>query len=116
MIDILDKRNYAIDTIDDCLFIGIYNKTEYPLEIAFRFWLEMFFDIKYQILNFKSTISSIGFEPLFLFDLDKDFIFDVIFNRKLILMYLNIDKWLEIGNDIGLRCRWLSRKKSMEYI
>jgi len=50
--------------------------------------------------------------PFFMSNIDKSHIIDIALGKKIILICLDFDKWINFGATIGLKGRWLSRKES----
>ncbi|MCR8556916.1 hypothetical protein KXD93_04655 [Mucilaginibacter sp. BJC16-A38] len=108
----LDKRNlWAYDIIDDCLHVGIYKG-------HFRFIgsriLKTIGDTQSKnilMINYLSVIESLD-KPLLFLPFDKEFIFDLMFGRVLMLFMIDIDKFMELYPDYGLKAEWGTRKES----
>lgn len=108
----LSKRNlWAYDIIDDCLHVGIYKG-------HFRFIgskiLKTIGDTQSTntiMVNYLSVIESLD-KPLLFLPFDKEFIFDLMFGRVLMLFMIDIDKFMELYNDYGLKAEWGNRKES----
>lgn len=68
--------------------------------------------ISYPIFNLQDAFSCELCIPFFMSNIDKTNIIDIALGKKIILISLNFDKWINLGATIGLKSKWLSRKES----
>ncbi len=89
-------KKWAIDIIDDCLFIGLYS--DYRMASTFDFWVQQY--DKYSIIIDYRTVYSVNLaRPPFSLQLPENILKDLV-NEKIILkMSLWIPKWIEIINS-----------------
>lgn len=106
-----EKYGYSTDIIDDCLYIGAYN-ANIPIKkayLAFIAWMASL-GISYPILNLQDAFGCELCIPFFMSNIDKTNIIDIALGKKIILISLDFDKWINLGATIGLKSKWLSRK------
>ncbi len=110
-----NEKGWAISIIEDCLYIGVYTEKYDPQESAFYYWVRNL-GVRYPIVDFFSILSEPLALPPFLYPFLKNNIFDIIFRKKKIVFCLDLDKWIELGKNLGLTIYWLNRKKSAKEI
>lgn len=103
-----NDKNYALDVVDDCLLIGVYKD---KMELAFEMWKKSL-SIHYPTISLVSSVYSIGISPIFLLPFPRKDVFDIITNRKKILLCLNYDMWFKLCSEKGVYLNWLSKKES----
>ncbi|MEH6940019.1 hypothetical protein V7056_19570, partial [Bacillus sp. JJ664] len=57
MLKEVDKKNFSLRIIDECLVIGVYNTTKIPIHNAFDIWKQTM-DIDFQTINFINYINA----------------------------------------------------------
>jgi len=110
------KKGWSVEVIEDCLYLGAYD-INIPIQLAyyaFNEWMKNI-DVRYPITNFQMAFKCPVCKPPFLAEVDKTDILDIALGKKVLLASLDFDKWFEMGEGIGLNCRWLSRKESDKY-
>jgi hypothetical protein len=117
LFDTCKEVGWSIEVIDECLYLGLYD-INIPIKrayYAFTEWMKEM-DVRYPPTNFQSTFECPLCKPPFLIGIDKMNLADIALGKKIALSCLDFDKWFEIGNEMGLSCKWLSRSESNEYI
>ena len=110
-----NEKGWATNIIEDCLYIGVYTEKYDPQESAFYYWVRNL-GVKYPIVDFFSILSEPLALPPFLYPFLKKDIFDITLRKKKILFCLDLDKWIELGKNLGLKIYWLNRKESTREI
>lgn len=133
MVKSCRKEKVAVKCIDDCLFVGMFDIETFKSPESVKF---MFEHVVYHLLNkgeqcrlgegengaldeirkirranYEAVDLRMGFNvpvamPLYLWPIDKEVVFDIIFGRLVVLSYVDIDKLLEIGSVMGLETGW----------
>jgi hypothetical protein len=108
------KMGWAIDVIDDALFVGAYAGSSGRLgRAAFRVWLEAEgWKPGYPATNIlQSMYAPLGL-PVFSRKLEVEQIFDLLFGRSFILLGLHLDRFIASARKTGLPMRWSTRKEA----
>ncbi|MCK4796444.1 MAG: hypothetical protein KAT05_03635 [Spirochaetes bacterium] len=114
LIEKLQQNSWAINVIDDCLYIGVYtDKT--PSSIVFLSWMKSI-NVDYPIFDFMQSIFSPGIQPHCFQMIGEKNIIDLTLFKKNIKMCLNFDVWMEKSKDIGITARWLSTKETCKIL
>ena len=112
MLKEVDKKNYSIHVVDDCLLIGVYNNVRLlGMVRAFIEWVRGL-KIEFPIINFVSSLHSPIAFPIFLHQFSLEDKIKLINGEKTILMCLDIEKWLKELSENGLAYRFLSKKET----
>lgn len=109
------KNGWAIDIINECLFVGVYS-CDFPGYWAFSRWLQDL-NINYPIHKLINTFATPLSLPLFLLPLPIDIKKDIIYGRKQIFLCLDFDKWfLQINQNVSdLNMVWLNKKETAAF-
>ncbi len=109
----LKGRNYwAYDVIDDCLHIGIYKgEKRFIGSRLLKAIAEQAGSEKYIIVDVLKTIISLN-KPIFFLPFSPDFIFDILFSRIKIYYMLELNSFLELYSEFGLKAEWASTKET----
>jgi len=110
----VNNKNWAIDIIEGCLFIGAY-KGNFPGQQAFKMWTKLE-GFSGPIIDFRSTFYAPIAVPPFLLPLGEKTIMDIIFGRKHLVLGLNFDPWLRLARLIGLQTNYYSRKQTAKML
>ncbi len=112
----LEARNlWAYDVIEDCLHIALYKG---PLKFIGPSILDSIGQHSgnnFIIMDFLHVIRSLN-KPLLFLPFSKDFLFDILFGRTKLFFMLNIDQYLMLFSNYGLKAEWLSRKETMKIV
>ncbi|MFQ6347162.1 hypothetical protein ACQRBV_01340 [Pseudomonas sp. R11F] len=103
-----DSKGWAIDIIDDCLFIASYSKNSFAGKghIAFNIWFDDFDGAKNspRFRLFDSMTHPLAL-PIFNLNISSDHKFDILFGRKNVCIGLNISALLGKLITSGLKVR-----------
>jgi hypothetical protein len=111
MLQEVNKKNYSINYIDDCLAVGVYNTTRIPLYKAFDTWKESI-GIDFPTIDIRGFFRSPGGHPLFLHNFSIEDKVKIVAGEKLILMSLNIQAWLKMFEGKNVNVRLMSKKET----
>lgn len=111
MLQEVDKKNYSITVIDNCLFVGVYNRTNIPIDEAFSAWVKGF-QIEFPEVDIIHSCKSPLSYPIFLHPFSIQDKVKLVSGEKCIKLSLDIKKWLELLKEYGINYRWLSRKET----
>jgi hypothetical protein len=111
MLNEVDKKNYSIRRIEDCLIIGVYNTSKIPIHQAFNAWKESM-DIDFPTISLMSFVNDPVAFPLFLHPFSIDDKVKLINREKTILMSLDIKKWFEMLEKKNLKVNLLTKKET----
>lgn len=67
------------------------------------------------IVDFQHVIKSLH-KPLFYLPFPKQFIFDILFGRVKLYFMVDIDKYMSLFEQFGLKAEWLTRGETMKII
>ena len=104
------KKGHAIDVIEECLLIGVYDIKRFPSKV-FEFWKEAC-GIGMPEYDLRSSVYDPYTMPLFILPISSIDILDIIMGRTVIKMTLDIDKWLKTLENDGYSYRWMSKKET----
>ncbi|MAF74849.1 hypothetical protein WE348_08915 [Alteromonas macleodii] len=110
-----EPKGYAIDVIQDCLFIGCYKtgKFKVPGQLAFEGWFKAEGGTdgcpRTSLINCMQDPLGLTIYNLPLPDALK---FDLLFGRKHIAMAIHMQRLLEICNEKGMKVRFGNRKET----
>lgn len=111
-------KGWAINTTDNCIFIGTY--TGKMRNLSARIFNAWFFgeggnqeDPNYYLTS--STYSPTS-TPIFAhLDIARETKFDLVQHRTITRIALHIDRFIELGKSIGLNIRWGTKKEIGEF-
>jgi hypothetical protein len=112
LYDQLKERNLlGYDVIDKCLHIGLYKgpfREKGPIMLKS---LAEQKNAKYIIINYLQVLDSLN-RPLFDLPFPKDFIFDILFSRVLLFFMLDLDEYMAMAPNFGMKAEWASRSET----
>ncbi|MED1794990.1 hypothetical protein P4V54_20145 [Brevibacillus nitrificans] len=111
MLEKVNKRNYSINYIENCLAIGVYNVSRIPIHTAFEAWKKSI-DIDFPTVDIRAFINGSVTHPLFLHPFSLDDKVKLVMGKKVILMSLNINEWLKMFERKNAVVRLLSKKET----
>lgn len=130
MVKLCRKEKNAVTCIDDCLFVGMFDTETFGSpQFAFKHAIyhllnrgeecrldrkgnEALNEIRkiasenYKIMDLRTGFYTPIATPLYLWPIDKEAMFDIIFGRIVVLSYLDIDKLFQIASVMGLEAGW----------
>ncbi|ATP55541.1 hypothetical protein CPT03_03220 [Pedobacter ginsengisoli] len=110
----LEKRNFwAYDVVDDCLHLAMYKGIMRNGGPKMLEELAKKHNQQYIVCDYLSVLTSLH-QPLFFLPVDKTLIFDILFGRVSFYMMLEIDKYLELFPEQGLKAEWMTTKETMK--
>lgn len=101
------RKRWAYDVIDGCLHVGVYRGKMRPIEPYIFDCLSKDIKHKYQI-DARMGLKALG-TPLFFWPFSKELIMDILMGRTLMLLMLDVDKFMEL---VGDTCQFASRKET----
>lgn len=90
-------KNWSIDVIDDCIYIGAYKETEMGF-VGFNSWMDGT-EFKGHVFNISDSIVYHFSQPFFNLNLPHELIEDVICEGMIIVLCLDYKKFMEFGNN-----------------
>ena len=114
MLNEVNKKNYSLRTIDDCLIIGVYNSKAIPIQTGFNSWKKKC-GIDFPTVDIRIFLKSPVARPFFLNNFSIEDKVDVLSGNKHILMALDFNKWIEILESEGIEVELLSQKVTRRY-
>ncbi|MFT3828407.1 MAG: hypothetical protein QM691_01745 [Opitutaceae bacterium] len=114
VIECSKERGWAIDVIDDTLFLGAYRGAMQNLGPAvFQSWFSNSCSGKaFPILNLMQCMEVPLALPVFSRNLSTESIFDLLFGRCRVYVGINLDGLIKNIESLGVRARWASRKET----
>lgn len=130
MVKLCRKEKNAVACIDDCLFVGMFDTETFRRpQFAFKHEIYHLLNIgeecrldgkdnaalneirkiaseNYKIMDLRAGFHTPIAKPLYLWPIDKEAMFDIIFGRIVVLSYLDIDKLLQIASAMELEAGW----------
>lgn len=104
--------NSAYDCIEDIIHIAAYrDKKMGPSQYMFETMLQRGIE-NYLIVDLMQLVHVPLKEPLLFKPIGKETIFDLMFDRLVIYIALDIDKLILLFNEKGVKARWLTEKET----
>lgn len=101
------RKRWAYDVIDGCLHVGLYRGKMRSRGFYIFDYLSQ--DIKHKyLIDARECFKALG-TPLFFWPFSKELILDILMGRTLMLLMLDMDKFMEL---IGDTCCFASRKET----
>ncbi|PAD35837.1 hypothetical protein, partial [Terribacillus saccharophilus] len=111
MLEEVDKHNYSLRRIDECLVLGVYNTSKIPIHEGFEVWKKSM-GIDFPTVNLISFINAPTAFPIFLHPFSIDDKVRLVNRDKTILISLDIKKWFNILEEKGLKVNLLTKKQT----
>lgn len=113
----VNNKNWSYRIIDGVLMIGMYkDKFSSAGNMLISELSHHIFGKKYPIFHYAHQIYMPIKEPIFYKPFGKEVLFDILFQRIKIYLCLNLDGFIKMFNESGIKAQWLSRKKTHEYL
>ncbi|RYZ91415.1 MAG: hypothetical protein EOP04_00570 [Proteobacteria bacterium] len=108
----LDNRNlWGYTVVNECLHIGLYKG---PFKIVGAKLLKAIGDTNSQntvLINYKTVIRSLN-KPFFLLPFEREYIFNILFGRMDLYFLLDLDAFISIASDFGMKARWATERET----
>lgn len=114
MLDDLKTKNYSLNIIDNCLFLGAYKEDYKYAEKAFYIWASTLLKTKFPLFNFRQSFLIPLSIPPYTLPLSQDDLINLSIGNTKLLLYIDFDKWLKLGETINMPGRWTTREESLE--
>jgi len=111
------QKGWALDVIDDCLFIGAYSgKMQVAAEVIFSQWFQGCGGHEEDpLLNLQACMTNPLALPIFTRVIPPASKFDVLFGRVTVLMALHIDAFISVSKESSIELKWATRKQAGRY-
>lgn len=112
-----EERGWALDVVEDCLFVACYSKGPmlHASNLAFNAWFDgCGGDETSPRARMLDSMQAPLALPIFSRQLPEEAKFDLLFGRKQICMGINVDALIKRCEDVGLRVRVGSNKETTE--
>ncbi|BCZ53661.1 hypothetical protein SL264_30670 [Enterobacter cloacae] len=96
--EIKEGKNWSIDVIDDCVYVGTYKKTEMGF-VGFNSWMDGT-NFKGRVFNISDSIGHHFSQPLFNLNLPHELIEDIITGDLIIVLCLDYNKFMQLANQM----------------
>ncbi len=106
----LEEKIWAYDVVEDCLYVGMYRDEGLAMARTIEIILKKETE-NFAIVDWLSITNNLS-QPIFAKPFDPDFIIDVLTGKIKIIIGLNVDRLIELFNDLGIDTRWLSKKET----
>lgn len=108
------KRGWAIECINDCLFIGVYrNEKQKAGPIAFSSWFASCGGRpQFPQANLLECMTIPLALPIFSRDIPRESMFDLLFGRTSVFFAIDLNVFAKLCNLAGLCVRWPTRKEA----
>lgn len=109
------EKAYAIDVVQECLYIGCYstNRTTLPGQFAFENWFSGMGATpgcpRTSLVNCMQDPLGL---PIYCLPIPDELKFDLLFGRKHICLGIHMPSLIKICNDIGIKVRLASHKET----
>lgn len=107
------RKNWAYDVIDECLHIGLYKgRMKYLGSYILKSIAETQGIKNLFLVDCRSVMHSLD-EPIFYMPLSKNTIMDILSERAIMYLMLDIDKFMELYVEFGAKCQWISHRAAI---
>lgn len=108
----LENESWSYLTVDDCLHIGM-NRDESMILAPFAINHIISSKTKnFIIIDWLSITENLS-EPIFFKPFPPDFIFDILTGKVKVIIGLDLDEFIKVLNDNGVKADWISKKETM---
>ncbi|WP_252504050.1 hypothetical protein [Sporosarcina sp. Marseille-Q4943] len=111
MLKEVQKKKFALRSIDDCLIIGVYNTKDIPIHTAFEGWKKSC-GIGFPTIDFKVFLNDPTAKPMFLCDFSINDKVKILSGEIYILMSLDFNKWISMLKKANINVRLLTKKET----
>ncbi|EPN9364703.1 hypothetical protein ACT47M_002743 [Cronobacter muytjensii] len=95
--EIKSGKNWSIQVIDECLYIGAYSKPEMGF-VGFNSWMDIT-DFHGRVVNISDSIINNFAQPLFCLNVPDDLLEDIVSGDLIIVLCLDYSKFMSYGNQ-----------------
>jgi hypothetical protein len=96
--DLTEEKKWAIDVVDECVYLGVYSDQATAF-VGFNVWMERE-GCESQIFNLMDSFHDLGVRPLGATLLMPDLRQKILRGEILVIMCLDIRKFIELGNSM----------------
>jgi hypothetical protein len=116
LIDSALSKGWAIDIVDDCLFMGAYSgKMISAAPFVFRAWVQGVGVAEWNpIVNLLESMIHPLALPLFNRGVRVEHTFDLLFGRAAVFLCVDFQRFMEKAADLGVSIRWSTRKEAAQ--
>ena len=109
----LNERNFwAYDVIEECLYIALFKgEKRFAGDSLLQGIAEQKKIENYFLMDVMNTLNSLN-KPIFFLPFSPAFIFDILFGRVKMLFMLDLDKFISLHHQFGIRAEWASKKET----
>lgn len=107
-------RGYAIQEIQHCVYIGVYDVAKFLCEV-FDDWIKLM-NAKAMICDLRETFFNSLAYPLYLHPFSETFIAEIINGQKVVKIAINFDCFFSILEKIGCTIRWMSTNETAKIL
>ena len=103
---------FVVDSIEDCLWVGVYYSASVHHNLKERFLQEIAkhgATKTFPVWDLSGSITEPDMQPIFLRSLDPESILDIVFGDVKILVYIDWDAFFERAKRSGINARWTTR-------
>jgi hypothetical protein len=115
VLDASDSKGWALDVVDDCLFIGSYSKDTMlgKGNGVFNLWFDESGGTAHcPRVRLLDCMTHPLAPPVFNWNISDEHKFDILFGRKNICIGLNISAFLKKLEEVGFKVRYASNKEA----
>lgn len=115
--ELIEKTSTKISRIDDCLYICLYSQNSTNKNSNFDHYFDHIRQLGKDFIftNYKKSIDIPYVLPVFFLPIKEKNIFDILFERKIILMSLNLNEFIQKANQYGLVLKYLSKYETKKH-
>ncbi len=109
--DKLDTKIWAYTVIEKCLHLGMYrDKGILMAGVAIEATIKRETE-NYIMMDWLSITDNLS-QPIFAKPFDPEFILDILTGKIKIILGLNLDRLIEVFNELGIETKWLTTKET----
>lgn len=114
LVDKLKTKDWAIDVVDNCLFVGAYKGGMLPVaEAAFQMWFKLEAEGRsFPVVNLNHCMTLPLALPIFSRHLSESTKADLLFGRCKVILGLQLNGFIALLNELGGLARWGTRTES----
>lgn len=111
MFNELKEKNSSIRVIDGCLLIGMYSQKKILPSSIFEVWKKSL-EIEFRTVDYRESLNEPLAFPIFINGFKIDDIIKVITGEVVIKMTIDINKWMNLLSERGIKARWMTEKET----
>lgn len=108
------SKGYAIHEIQQCVFIGVYDVSQFPCEV-FDDWIKLL-NVKAIVCDLRQTFCNPLAYPIYLHPFSETFITEIISGHKVVKIAISLDDFFAMLENMGCSVRWMGKKETSQIL